>query len=110
MARNSKPGWAFLTNHGQVMLCIADDPRIRLREIGERIGITERATHRIVAQLAGAGYITRERTGRRNQYTINAHVTLPDAIAREQNMGELLELLTASQGSKPRLDRIRTAG
>ena len=92
MARNSKPGWAFLTNHGQVMLCIADDPRIRLREIGERIGITERAAHRIVAELADAGYVTRRRIGRRNNYTINAH--FPLSIAREQSIGELLEILT----------------
>jgi predicted transcriptional regulator len=110
MARNGKPGWEFLTNHGQVILCIADDPSIRLREIGQRIGITERAAHRIVAELAGAGYITRERSGRRNHYTINGTVTLPDTIAREQNMGELLELLTASQVSGARVERTGTGG
>ena len=86
--------WAFLTNHAQVLICIARDPGARLREIGEQLGITERATHRIVAELAGAGYISRQRVGRRNRYTINAHLPLPDSIAREQSIGELLEILT----------------
>jgi winged helix-turn-helix DNA-binding protein len=95
MAEPSGPGWTFLTNHGQVLVCIAHDPGIRLREIGERVGITERAAHRIVFELADAGYITRERTGRRNHYTINAHFPLPDPIARERNVGELLAILTA---------------
>lgn len=94
MAETTAPGWTFLTNHAQVLVCIARDPGIRLREIGERIGITERAAHRIVVELADAGYISRQRTGRRNQYTINAHFPLPDPIAREQNVGELLAILT----------------
>lgn len=87
-------GWAFLTNHAQVLVCIAHDPGMRLRDIGDRIGITERAAHRIVAELAAAGYITRERHGRRNRYTINAKSPLPDPVAREQSIGELLEILT----------------
>ncbi len=101
MLQPDNPGWAFLTNHAQVMLCIADDPGIRLREIGERVGITERAAHRIVVQLVAAGYISRERTGRRNRYTINADLALPDAIGREQNMGKLLDVLTATPGLQP---------
>ena len=88
------PAWTFLTRHAQVLVSIARDPGIRLREIGERVGITERAAHRIVVDLADAGYITRERNGRRNRYTINAHLPLPDAIARKQNVGELLAILT----------------
>src|SRR5579863_5078764 len=95
MAQVAAPGWMFLTNHAQVLVCIAQDPGIRLREIGERVGITERAAHRIVVELADAGYITRRRNGRRNHYTINAHFPLPDPIAREQNVGELLAILTA---------------
>ena len=85
-----------MTNHAQALVCIARDPCIRLRDIGERVGITERAAHRIVAELADAGYITRRRNGRRNTYTINAHVPLPDPVAREQSIGELLEILTAA--------------
>jgi MarR family len=105
MAENTAPGWTFLTNHAQVLVCIAHDPGIRLRDIGERIGITERAAHRIVVELADAGYITRERTGRRNHYTINTYLPLPDPVAREQNVGELLEILTPTQGSGERVDR-----
>ena len=100
MTENAGPGWTFLTNHAQVLVCIARDPGIRLRDIGERVGITERAAHRIVAELADAGYITRERNGRRNHYTIKTHFPLPDPIAREQNVGELLAILTGPPGNK----------
>ena len=81
-----------------------------LRDIGERVGITERAAHRIVTELADAGYIARERNGRRNRYTINVHLPVPDAIAREQNIGELLEILTATHGSERRVDRAGASG
>jgi predicted ArsR family transcriptional regulator len=93
------PAWSFLTNHGQALICIARDPGMRLREIGDRLGITERAAHRIVAELASAGYVARERNGRRNRYTINAHLPLPDAVARGQSIGELLAILAATADS-----------
>jgi hypothetical protein len=109
MAESATSGWTFLTDHAQVLVCIAHDPGVRLRDIGERVGITERAAHRIVAELADAGYITRQRHGRRNHYTINAHLPLPDPIAREQNIGELLEILTATQGSNRRGERAGTS-
>ena len=98
MVKDSAPGWSFLTNHGQVLVCIANDSEIRLRDIGEHLAITERAAHRIVAELPAAGYITRTRTGRRNSYTINAAAALPDRVAREHNVGQLLNLLA----QKPR--------
>lgn len=110
MADRTSPGWTFLTNHAQVLVCIARDPGVRLREIGDRVGITERAAYRIVADLADAGYIARERNGRRNRYTINALSPLPDPIAREQNVGELLEILTATEGSERRVDRAGASG
>jgi hypothetical protein len=65
--------------------------------LDRRIGITERAVHRIVGELAAAGYLTRRRVGRRNEYTINAHLPFPDPIAREQNVAGLLEILTGDQ-------------
>jgi MarR family len=102
MAETTAPSWTLLTNHAQVLVCIAHDPGIRLRDIGKRVGITERAAHRIVVELADAGYITRQRNGRRNHYTINAHLPLPEPIAREQNVGELLEILTATHRSEPK--------
>jgi hypothetical protein len=86
-----------------VLLCIARDPGIRLREIGEAVGITERAAHRIVVELADAGYISRERNGRRNRYTIQSHLPLPDPLAREQTIGDLLAIL--SGGRAPEIDR-----
>jgi len=101
MVTDGTPGWTFLTNHAQVLVCIAADPGVRLREIGARVGITERAAHRIVVDLAAAGYITRQRNGRRTQYTINAHLQVDDPIAREQNVGQLLEILTAPQSLGP---------
>jgi predicted ArsR family transcriptional regulator len=93
MVPDNVPAWSFLTNHAQVLVCIADDSGIRLRDIGDRVAITERAAHRIVNELAAAGYITRTRNGRRNSYTINAAASLPDPVARDQNVGQLLELL-----------------
>jgi predicted HTH transcriptional regulator len=98
------PSWTFLTNHAQVLVCIAEDPGVRLREIGERAGITERAAHRIVVDLTDAGYITRQRSGRRNQYTINAQLPVHDPIARQQNVGQLLEIFSAP-GGQGRVDR-----
>ncbi len=110
MAQDQGPGWTFLTNHAQVLVCIAQDPGVRLRDIGERVGITERAAYRIVAELAAAGYITRKRNGRRNHYTVNAHFPLPDPVARDQNVGELLAIMTATKDSKERVDRTGTSG
>jgi hypothetical protein len=91
--------WSFLTNHAQVLVCIAREPEVRLRDLGDQLGITERAD---------AGYITRQRNGRRNHYTINAHLPLPDPIAREQNIGELLNILTVTHASPRPAERTAT--
>jgi MarR family len=93
MPVRSKPDWTFLTNHARVLVCIAQDSGIRLRDIGESIGITERAAHRIITELLAAGYITRTRNGRRNQYTVKTDLPLPDPLARGQNVGDLLSVL-----------------
>jgi DNA-binding Lrp family transcriptional regulator len=87
------PTWSFLTNHAQVLLCIAGDPAIRLRDIGDTVGITERAAHRIVGELAEAGYISRQRVGRRNHYGIQPDLPIPDRLPREQKLGDLLALI-----------------
>jgi hypothetical protein len=92
MTTNEPTAWSFLTNHAQVLVCIAHDPGIRLREIGDRVGITERAAHRIVAELAAAGYVSRERHGRRNHYTIQSHLPLPDPLARGRKVSDLLSI------------------
>ena len=94
--------WSFLTNHGQVLICIARDPGARLREIGEAVGITERAAHRIVGDLVAAGYVSRRRVGRRNEYAIRHDLPIPDSLARNRRVGELLAILAA--GSVPPAD------
>ena len=94
MAVDATPHWRFLTNHAQVLVCIAHDPGVRLREISDRVGITERAAHRIVDELANSGYISRERIGRRNRYAIQADAKLPDRAGRIERVGDLLAVLT----------------
>ncbi len=94
MSSKEAPTWSFLSNHARVLLCISRDPGIRLREIGDRVGITERTAHAIVTELAAAGYISRERTGRRNNYTIHQHLPLPDRLDQQQRIGDLLAILT----------------
>ena len=88
--------WSFLTNHARVLICIAEDPGIRLREIAAATGITERAAHRIVGELVAGGYVTRRRVGRRNQYTVRTDLPVPDAVARNRPVGDLLAVLAAS--------------
>ena len=95
MRATETPTWSFLTNYSRVLLCIADDPGVRLREIGDRVGITERAAHRIIDALATAGYITRARTGRRNRYSINRDQPLRDSLVEQQSIGDLLAILSA---------------
>ena len=101
MAEDTTPRWAFLTNHARALICIARDPGARLREIGEHVGITERAAHRIVTELLAAGYITRRRDGRRNRYAINADLPLPDPLARDQSVGALLAVLATRANTTP---------
>ena len=99
VAQSATPKWSFLTNHAQVLLCIADDPEVRLREIAEAIGITERAAHRIVVELVDAGYLSRERNGRRNRYTIQTHLSVHDPLPREQKLGDLLAVLRSGRAA-----------
>ncbi len=91
------PRWKFLTNHAQVLACIAQDPGVLVREISERVGITERAAHRIVTELVVDGYITRERHGRRNHYTIQSTRPLPDRLERTQRVSDLLTILVGTR-------------
>jgi hypothetical protein len=88
--------WGFLTNHGRVLLCIARDPGVRLRDIADRLGITERSAHGIVTDLAEAGYVVKHKDGRRNRYQIQAHMPLPEPASQEPAIGEVLALLTGA--------------
>lgn len=85
-----KPSWTFLTNHGHVLVCIAQDPGIRGRDIADRVGITERAAQSIIADLVSAGYVTRSRVGRRNYYEINADLPVRHPVEQPHRIGELL--------------------
>jgi hypothetical protein len=110
MSRDRTPAWSFLTNHAGALLCIAHDPGVRLRDIGEAVGITERAAHRIVGQLTDAGYVSRRRVGRRNQYTIQSQLPIPDPLARGQRVGDLLGILAGHDSAgDPRPPSVRVA-
>ena len=85
--------WSFLTNHARVLLCIAHDPGARLRDIAASLGITERSAYGIVTDLAGAGYVIKQKDGRRNRYQIQAHLPLPEAASQEPAIGEVLAVL-----------------
>jgi predicted transcriptional regulator len=92
--------WTFLTNHARVLLCIAHDPGVRLRDIAASLGITERSAYGIVTDLAEAGYVVKQKTGRRNRYQIQAHLPLPEPSSQERTVGDVLALL-AGTGAGP---------
>lgn len=99
----ARPTWTFLTNHGHVLVCIADDPGIRGRDIATRVGITERAAQSIIADLVDGGYVTRTRVGRRNQYEIHTDVPLRHPVEGQHSVGELLmSLARLPQGRRGR--------
>ena len=85
--------WDLLTNHAHVLLCVAHDPGIRVRDIADAVGITERAAHRILSELVEEGYVLRKRDGRRNRYEVRHELPLPHPLLQERQVGELLELL-----------------
>jgi DNA-binding Lrp family transcriptional regulator len=87
------PPFRFLSNHGMVLLTIAQDPRARMRDIAAGIGITERAAQRIVADLIAAGYVSRERQGRRNAYTVRTDLSIHLPSQRDIDLGSLLGVL-----------------
>ena len=85
--------WSFLTNHARVLLFIAEHPQARLRDLAETLDVTERTAFGVVADLTVAGYVVKEKDGRRNRYDIQEHLPLRDSIGRERTIGELLDLL-----------------
>lgn len=85
--------WTFFTNHAHVLFCIAEDPDITLREVSMKVGITERATQRIVAELEKGGYLKHERIGRRNRYELLDDASLRHEIESHVAVGDILEVL-----------------
>ncbi len=88
------PSWTFLTHHARVLLLIAHDPGVRLRDIAASLNITERSAFGIITDLVEAGYVVKEKNGRRNRYHVQSHLPLPEPDGRERTVGEILALLT----------------
>ncbi len=86
-------GWTFLTNHAHVLLCITEDPDARLRDMAERVEISERAVKRIVSDLEHTGYISRKRFGRRNHYEVHTDAPISTPVTRTLEVGALLALM-----------------
>jgi predicted transcriptional regulator len=104
-AAHQPTDWKFLTNYGLTLLCIAADPGVRMRDVAERVGITERAAHRIVGALVDAGYVAKERTGRRNNYEIRSDRPLNHPLERDLQLGDLLgAVLNTRQQQAPKQD------
>jgi hypothetical protein len=103
------PPFGFLTNHGLTLLCIADDPAIRMRDIAAHVDITERAAQRIVADLVQAGYVERERVGRRNTYTVQTGLRVSLPSQRDIDLNSLLNVLLPQGSSDGRRDALPPA-
>ena len=86
----SSSGWTFLTNHSHVLLCLAEDDTLRVRDIADKVGITERAVMKILSELESGGVLERERDGRRNRYRILHRVPLRHAIEQHRTVGDLI--------------------
>lgn len=98
-AEASSPPWTFLSNHAHVLICIAGDPEARMRDVADRVGVTERAVQRIVAELEEGGYLVRHKEGRRNHYEVTASRPLRHPLERHCMTDELLQLVV---GRKPK--------
>lgn len=93
--------WTFLTNHAHVLLCISESPDIRIRDIAERVGITERAAHRIVADLVAEGYISATKVGRRNRYTIDSARGFRHPMLKDHPVSRIVDVLLDESGARP---------
>jgi predicted transcriptional regulator len=102
--------WSFLTNHARALICIAHDPGVRLREIAAALDITERSAYAIVTDLAEAGYVVKEKDGRRNRYQIQGHLPLRESIARERTIGEVLDVLVKAGEPAEHDSAVRESG
>jgi hypothetical protein len=102
--------WSFLTNHSRVLLCVAQDPVVRLRDIAATLAITERTAFGIVADLCQVGYLVKHRDGRRNRYEVQHHLPLPEPAGRERTIGQLLQLLAGDDGPAARALKAEAQG
>jgi DNA-binding transcriptional ArsR family regulator len=102
--------WSFLTNHARALVCIAHDPGVRLLDIAAVLGVSERRAFGIVTDLTEAGYVLKEKDGRRNRYRIQHHLRLRQAIGREPTIGELLEVLVDTEAAEAARPPFRVDG
>jgi DNA-binding IclR family transcriptional regulator len=101
--------WSFLTNHARAILFIAGRPDARLRDVADALAVTERTAYGIVVDLTDAGYVVKEREGRRNRYQIQDHLPLRDQISQQRTIGELLGLLADTTRQRTATDGSRAA-
>lgn len=94
--------WSFFTNHARALLFIARQPDARLRDLAAALDVTERTAYGIVADLTDAGYVVKEKEGRRNRYQIQAHLPLRDTISSDRTIGEVLDLLARDTARRDR--------
>jgi DNA-binding Lrp family transcriptional regulator len=97
---NNTRTWTFLTNHARVLILIAEAPGIRLRDVADQVGITERSAQRLVAELEAAGYLTHETVGRRNQYELRPNAHLRHPLENDVEVGRLLDLFVDRSTNK----------
>ena len=101
--------WSFLTNHARALLCIAHDPDVRVRDLAAMVDVTERSAHAIVTDLVDAGYVVKDKDGRRNRYRIQEHLPLRGyPITQQRTIGEMLDLLLGVNTHRATHDQVRT--
>ncbi|MGY1710391.1 helix-turn-helix transcriptional regulator [Geodermatophilus sp. SYSU D00758] len=106
----TSPGWTFLSNHGHVLVSLAADPEVRMRDVATRVGITERAVQMIVSDLEQAGYVVRERVGRRNHYTVVNHGRFRHPLEQHVRIGDFLALVLRDAGGGASVNGAEPAG
>lgn len=99
--RVSESSWTLLSNHGHVLVCLSLDPDMRMRDVAERVGVTERAVQLIVRDLTDAGFISTERVGRRNRYTLARSSRFRHPLEEHVRVGDFLDLISTDQTLDP---------
>ena len=104
--------WSFLTNHARALICIVQNSDVRLRDIAAALDITERSAYAIVTELVAAGYVVKQKEGRRNRYEIQRHLPLRGSLGAERTIGEILDVLVEARvdvAADPRAQASTTA-
>ena len=92
------PSWTLMSNHGHVLVCLALDPEVRMRDVATQVGITERAVQLIIRDLVDAGFVVANRVGRRNSYTLSPEPRLRHPVEAHVRVGEFLDLFVGGRG------------